>query len=631
MLQCALTTSRFSLNSQFQKVGQPGIHWAGLCLLALLFWSCVPLSLAQADDWHFSDVERIVAVSDIHGAYDALVATWQESGVINDSLAWSGGKTHLVITGDLLDRGPESRRVMDLIMRLEREATHAGGQVHQLLGNHEVMNLIGDLRYVSMPEYAAYSDEESAQDREHWYQQYRRSQPADTDELTVRSEFDEKAPPGFFGHRRAFRKNGFYGKWLLEKPLMIVINDTAFVHGGVPPYVAEHGLAGVNGTLKTDLLNFLVALSTLEDAGILSPIDRFRDQPLILVEKMEAGQLDDALMTAAQVVIEHRTSPINTAVGPLWYRGSSTCNGLIEGDELNTALSRIGATRAAIGHTTTVTRRVQQRMNGRILEINTGMLESVYKGSGYALIIANDALSVVSESGEKDLFPIVPPRRVGNRSGAFDDDALVNLLTNGTIADSDMEDAVWQLVRVVDGDQTVFAYFDALPRKEGFVPEVAAYKLDRMLGLDMVPVTVRREIAGQQGTLQFVPAETLSERERVADEKGGDTPCSLKRQRSAMYVYDALIHNPARTPLSMLYSPDDWRLVLVNHENSFSTKEDRPAYLKNIEFTIGDQWRTALLALDDEKLRAELGDVLGKRRLSALAKRRDALIKDSNR
>jgi hypothetical protein len=81
----------------------------------------------------------------------------------------------------------------------------------------------------------------------------------------------------------------------------------------------------------------------------------------------------------------------------------------------------------------------------------------------------------------------------------------------------------------------------------------------------------------------------------------------------------------------MLYSPDNWQLMLVNHENSFSTKKDRPAYLKNVALTIGDQWRAALLEIDDEKLRAELGDVLDKRRLAALAKRRDALIEDSNR
>ncbi len=591
----------------------------------------MPLSLAQADEWHFSDVKRIVAVSDIHGAYDAMVATFQESGVIDDILTWNGTETHLVITGDLLDRGPDSRRVVDLIMRLEPEAARAGGQVHQLLGNHEVMNLIGDLRYVSDAEYAAFSDDESAEEREQWFQRFWRSQPADADEQTVRSAFDAKAPPGFFGHRRAFRHDGTYGKWLLEKPLMIVINDTAFVHGGVPPYVAEHGLAGVNGTLKTDLLNFVLALSTLEDAGILSPIDWFRDQPSLLTAKMEAGQLADALMMSAQVVVNLRNSPLHGPDGPLWYRGSSTCNGLIEGDGLNTALSRIGATRAAIGHTTTVTRRIQQRMNGRIIEINTGILKSSYQGSGFALIIEDDELSVVSEDGVTDLSPIVPPRRVGYESETIDDDALVSILTNGTIIDSKTDEASWQLVQVAADDITVFAYFNALPRKKGFVPELAAYRLDRMLGLDMVPVTVLREIAGQQGTLQFVPAPTLSERERVADGKGRRAPCSLGRQRSAMYVYDALIHNPARTPLSMLYSPDNWQLMLVNHENSFSTKKDRPTYLNNIKLTIGDAWRTALNELSDEKLRVNLGDVLDKRRLAALAKRRDALIKVSDR
>ena len=98
-----------------------------------------------------------------------------------------------------------------------------------------------------------------------------------------------------------------------------------------------------------------------------------------------------------------------------------------------------------------------------------------------------------------------------------------------------------------------------------------------------------------------------------------------------MYVFDTLIHNPARTPLTMLYSPDNWQLMLVNHENSFSTKKDRPTYLKNIELTIGDQWRSALLEMDDEKLRTNLVDVLDKRRLAILANRRDALIENSNR
>jgi hypothetical protein len=150
-----------------------------------------------------------------------------------------------------------------------------------------------------------------------------------------------------------------------------------------------------------------------------------------------------------------------------------------------------------------------------------------------------------------------------------------------------------------------------------------------MLGLGMVPVTVRRKIAGHQGTLQFVPAETMTERERVADGKGNKMPCSLDKQKGAMYVFDALIHNPARTPSNMLYSPEDWLLVLVDHENSFGTAEGRPAYLQGAELAIGVQWRTALLDLSNEVLRAELGGMLDENRLAALGKRRDALVHES--
>ncbi len=599
-------------------------------LLVFLLCFYMPLSLAQAEDWQFSGVNRIVAVGDIHGAYDAAVATLQEADVIDDNLAWSGGDTHLVLTGDLLDRGPGSRQVMDLVMRLEREAVRAGGQVHQLLGNHEVMNLIGDVRYVSDPEYAAFSEDESAQEREYWYQHYRRGQSAETDELKIKSEFDKKAPPGYFGYRRAFRGDGYYGRWLLEKPLMIVVNGTAFVHGGAPPYVAEHGLEGINGTLKSDLLNYVTALSALEDASVLSPLNRFRDAPAILTSKMESGQLDDEQAASAQAILKLRKSPLHGPEGPTWYRGTAACNPLIEGDGLNAALSRIGATRIVFGHSVTSTRRVQQRMDGRIIEIDTGMLKTSYEGSGNALILENDMVTVANQDGAENSSPIPHPGSLGPESEAIDDKTLENILTSGAIAESTTEGATWKLVKVTSFDKTVFAYFNTLPQKKGFVPELAAYRLDRMLGLNMVPVTVLREIAGQPGTLQHIPAATITERERVIDGKGSRASCSTGKQRGAMYVYDALINNSARTPASMLYNPDNWQLMLIDHKDAFAAKKDWPNYLRNIRFTIGDQWRNALLGIDDGKLRKELGDVLDKKRLAALASRRDALIKYSS-
>lgn len=601
-----------------------------VCWSLLLALCCPPSVLAQVDEWQFSNVNRIVAVGDVHGAFEALVATLQAADVIDEGLTWSGADTHLVMTGDLLDRGPDSRRIMDLIMRLEQEAAAAGGQVHQLLGNHEVMNLIGDVRYVSLAEFAAFSPEESAAEREHWFQRFLADQPEDADEFIVQTQFDEKAPPGFFGHRRAFRADGEYGKWLLEKPLMVVINGTAFTHGGAPPFVAEHGLAGVNGSLKKDLVDYVSTLSGLIDKDVLSPVVGFREQQSSLAERMEAGEIDEADVASAQAIIDLGSSPIHSSTGPLWYRGTALCNRLIEEDGLKAALARIGATRIVNGHTTTDSRNVEQRMDGRVFRIDTGMLKESYHGSGNALVFEGEKLFVVNQDSTQDLAPVTSPQHVAYEPDELDDEMLTNILTNGVVVGQEVEGGAWSLVRVELEDKSVTAYFNSLEQQAGFVPEVAAYRLDRMLGLYMVPVTVQREIAGKPGTLQYVPVEMINETARVAEDEGKKAYCSMEKQRTAMYVFDTLINNPVRTPLSMLYNPDNWNLVLVDHENSFETGTDLPSYLGKIEYVVNEQWRSTLQGLDDQTLRRKLGEVLNDQHLAELAQRRDVLLRKTS-
>ncbi|NOR67036.1 MAG: metallophosphatase, partial [Woeseiaceae bacterium] len=63
---------------------------------------------ALAEEWRWSGIERVVAVGDVHGAFDAMTATLTNAGVLDEGLHWSGGATHLVFTGDILDRGPRS-------------------------------------------------------------------------------------------------------------------------------------------------------------------------------------------------------------------------------------------------------------------------------------------------------------------------------------------------------------------------------------------------------------------------------------------------------------------------------------------------------------------------------------------
>ncbi len=585
------------------------------------------IGCAQAAPWQIDGAVRVVAISDVHGAYDGMLRTLTSAGVIDSDQSWTAGKTHLVITGDVLDRGTESRKVMDLLMKLEQQAPVSGGAVHLLLGNHEVMNLVGDLRYVARGEYAAFADEENPDERARWFEHFRAAKAGAADDETLRADFESKAPPGFFAHRRAFRPDGYYGRWLLDKPLLLVIDGTAFVHGGLSPMVAELGLEGVNERLRLELRSYLQALSLLNDAGMLSPTENFRDHAELLKPLKQGADQTPEIKDAITTIIDLNESEIHDPDGPLWYRGNVACSALAEVDKLDAVLTAIGASRVVIGHTPTVTRRVLQRLDGRVIEIDTGMLSAAYKGSGNALVIAGDSLTVVNESGTTSDGPVPHPRNIGLGAEALTAEELATVLAEGEIRSKAIDESGRTIVTLTSNAGDLNAVFTKNPRSKGFIPEVAAYRLDRLLSLGMVPVTVMRELDGKSGSLQLVPAGTRHESQRAAGRLGGGAWCPLADQWNAMYVFDVLIYNPGRSQRAIVYSPESWQLMLTRHQDSFVAKQSRPPWSLAIEFQLGDAWVKALRLLDDATLKTELGDVLDKRRLAALAGRRDQLLK----
>ena len=599
---------------------------------ALVLSAALCQGQALAEEWNWSGIERVVAVGDVHGAYDAMTATLKNAGVLDKGLRWNGGATHLVFTGDILDRGPKSRKVMDLIMRLEEEALDAGGRVHLLLGNHEVMNLVGDLRYVSKEEYAAFADDESAEDRDRGFWAYRKTRPGNSNEDWLRDEYQGKYPAGYFGHRRAFGSNGAYGPWLMSKPLLIVINGTAFVHGGLSQLVAELGLEGVNRELTSQVRDYVTQMEVLIEKGILSPTASFHRAAGILESLSDDVDRPAYIRTAIRSVTNLNDASVHSQSSPSWYRGNVGCGPLIEEDKLAGALAAIGAKRVVIGHTPTLTRRVLERMDGRVIEIDTGMLTAAYKGSGNALVIEGETLTVFNEKGSAASAPVAHPRRVGFRSEALGADELEQILANGEITPITTPESGRRIVNVTHFGESISAVFAASPRAKGVFPDLAAYRLDLLLGLGMVPVTVEREIRGKNGSLQFIPRSMQNDEERSANRRGSSAWCPLNEQWLAMYIFDSLIYNEDRQQDNMLYSIDNWQLILTDHREAFSKNRGLPTYVENVEIQSGEKlhlgggWQKALAALTNDYLTEQLGDVLDKGRIKALGKRRDGLL-----
>ena len=217
---------------------------------------------------------------------------------------------------------------------------------------------------------------------------------------------------------------------------------------------------------------------------------------------------------AMQTILRLNAADIHAADSPLWYRGNVACGPLIEHDRIDPALAAIGATRGVIGHTPTLTRQVLTRLDGKVTEIDTGMLNAYYEGSGHALVIEGERLSVIGEHEGSLGAPTPHPRRVGYRDVSITAADLEQMLATGEIVERQPQEDKSVLLRIRADGHTIDAVFLRDPRGRNFVPELAAYQLDRLLELDAVPVTVRREVDGDEGVVQFRPVRTSDEAAR---------------------------------------------------------------------------------------------------------------------
>ena len=139
--------------------------WLATLLLIVFFVPAIAAPIQ--DDWQ--GVGRVVAIGDVHGDYDNYMAVLKEAGVINRRGKWVAGDTHLVQVGDIPDRGPDTLKIIQHLQKLEKQAKKAGGYVHLLIGNHEYMNITGDLRYVHPGEYEAFETRNSKRIRDNYY------------------------------------------------------------------------------------------------------------------------------------------------------------------------------------------------------------------------------------------------------------------------------------------------------------------------------------------------------------------------------------------------------------------------------------------------------------------------------
>ncbi|MEZ4447090.1 MAG: shewanella-like protein phosphatase [Polyangiaceae bacterium] len=253
--------------------------------------------------WRFPEAERVVALGDVHGDLNATRRALRLGGLIDDDEHWSGGTAVLVQTGDVLDRGDDEQAILDLLARLQEEAKAAGGAVHLLNGNHELMNAAGDFRYVTPGGFRDFEDVSGLDV---------------TDPRVTRFPLEQR-------HRvAAFLPGGRYARRIASQPVVVVVGDTVFTHGGVLPKYAP----------QIDRLNAEVT------AWLLGGPPQ-----------------------GARVVM--------TPDSPVWSRHYSDETGPEQCALLEDALRALGAKRMVVGHT--VQKTANAACDGKVWRIDVGM------------------------------------------------------------------------------------------------------------------------------------------------------------------------------------------------------------------------------------------------------------------
>jgi len=336
------------------RAGRMSLHFVGALICALVLGRLAAAQsqpAVQSNDFP-CDVrtpERVVAVGDIHGAYDRFVAILRAANLIDSRNRWIGKKAVLIQTGDVLDRGADSRKALDLIRKLERDAQGDGGRVIPLLGNHEVARLVDDWRYVSPGELDAFKtpDSNDLRDRaitilgaEAEKQAKAAGKPWDADEY--RQKFIKEIPLGYLEMRQAFGPMGDYGKWVRARPAVARVNGIVYLHGGISAEVAPLGCEGIDLAVRKDL------------ASVPAPPEQIAK-----------------LLSISET-------------GPLWYRGLANDAEDALAPTLEMTLTQMKARAIVVGHTVVASHRITPRLGGRIIQIDTGMVGGDFYAGGVA-------------------------------------------------------------------------------------------------------------------------------------------------------------------------------------------------------------------------------------------------------
>ena len=591
-------------------------------ILAFAFLASPAAVTAEEIPWEWPGIERIVVVGDLHGEYENFIKIIKnpEVGLVDDNLHWIGGKTHFVQTGDIMDRGDRARDIFDLLIRLEKEAEAAGGMVHVLLGNHEEINLTGAVfssnsDALTLDQFTSFLPDSYRKQQEDSLRKkitkLRAQGRRISGEQSMDAFWNSQKKDGSAQRLYVLNLNKEYGPWLHRLNVAIKINDVLFVHGGISEKYSKWGLREINDRYRLELADVWRAYRNSEPQRILM---------LSIIYRPDS---------------------------PLWYRELATVPEADLQEEVDAILANLGAKAMIIAHTPKIPKNINemQRFGGRVWIVDTG-ISRVYNGPPSALIIQNGNFSVWGVPMKTSMRMTAPilffvalgsgnliwPQPRGEEVSRME--ALEKVLREAKVEKIEREilggrTGPW-LITLSAGSvkqRAVFRHVDRprpQPTPDSYKYDIAAYELTRLLGLELIPPVVEREIKGRKGTLQVYVENCIREKDRKRKKLEPPNPKAFSNALEEVKMLENLTYDECQDADHIYVHRDDWRVCRVDFSEAFAPLRE---LLPGCDITVcSRKFFEGLLKLDEETVKSKLSRYLNDEEIGALLTRKDLII-----
>ncbi len=384
-----------------------------------------------------ADAPRTIVIGEVSGAANSATQLLQRLELVDDAGHWIGGDAVLVQTGDLMDGGEHVRAALDLFMRLQEEAAAAGGEVVVLMGNHEILNVLGEVRGVDYMAYQHFAGADSeAQQQQAWeaYAAWRHQRAEATGgdftaDETARSEWMASHPPGWFEYAMSMRPDGVYGRWLRTLPVAFERNGTLYVHAGFSPEMGDMDVAYVNDAAADEIAAFDDYRARMVTEGLALPFSSAHDLVDVITAEIAylnglKGKQQRSARKRAEAANELQplTRLGNWVVlakkGPLWFTGATEWDDTLHGTEMAEILDRLGARRMVVGHASGPAQHIHARFGGRVIVASCPMSDDPWVASTPAgLEFVGDDVFVVTPTDRESLLDAAldPPLNIAAR------------------------------------------------------------------------------------------------------------------------------------------------------------------------------------------------------------------------